>query len=581
MMRGGGRRRGGVSVFHCIDWWRVVFDEAHTLKESSTVQSRAARALLSQQRHVLTGTPVSNLVSELRGLFAFLHCYALADIPALWTNLDSATRTPPSPASLLFPSHALYRIAEVVFRSLSMRHTKDDRFNDRVNLTALPARHDSTSKIHFTPEQRAAYDELHAVVKAKFDDLVRSGEANRQVIVALALLLPLRQLCSGGSIDIGAVRRREQEQKEAREARLAEEQRLAAAAAVRAPDPDDDDGDDSGEDGSNRSYALATTPPFNSLDEECTVCLSEFSLPLQTACGHLYCAACITAIIRVEDDPLCPQCRAQVTKKSLRRPMPRPPTPPPPPLPAPSDPAAPSSSSSSASSSSLAVASDVVLFNSKLDILVLDVLQLQRAEPTSKVLVFSQFSSSLSYLEQQLRRAGITSHRITGDMSMSRRKKILQSFSSSPSFAVFLLSVRTGSVGLTLTAASQVFIVEPSMNWALTEQAIGRVHRLGQKRDVHIRHMIMRESVEERIEKVTRLKREGKAAPAAAAAGADGKEEKKDEGRAAGAGVTQGGEGDEEEDEELEDAEPAPPTMGSMKRDAAAYRLQELETLFS
>lgn len=64
---------------------------------------------------------------------------------------------------------------------------------------------------------------------------------------------------------------------------------------------------------------------------------------------------------------------------------------------------------------------------------------------------------------------------------------------------VFLLSVKTGSVGLNLTRANHVFMLEPCLNPALELQAIGRVHRIGQTKEVFIKYLVMESTVEERM----------------------------------------------------------------------------------
>jgi superfamily II DNA or RNA helicase len=66
--------------------------------------------------------------------------------------------------------------------------------------------------------------------------------------------------------------------------------------------------------------------------------------------------------------------------------------------------------------------------------------------------------------------------------------------------------MRAGAVGINLTQANRVFLMEPSFNPALEAQAIGRVHRLGQKRNVEIVRLVMKDSVETRIQKMLRKK---------------------------------------------------------------------------
>merc|ERR1712098_623603 len=95
---------------------------------------------------------------------------------------------------------------------------------------------------------------------------------------------------------------------------------------------------------------------------------------------------------------------------------------------------------------------------------------------------------------------------LSGNMTMNKRKKQLDEFSSDPEVKVFVLTVRSGAVGLTLTAANHVFMMEPPFNPALYRQAINRVHRLGQKKKVFIHSLIIKYSIEERIWSINQSK---------------------------------------------------------------------------
>lgn len=75
---------------------------------------------------------------------------------------------------------------------------------------------------------------------------------------------------------------------------------------------------------------------------------------------------------------------------------------------------------------------------------------------------------------------------ISGSMTLARRTKEVEAFQKDPPATVFLLSVRSGAVGINLTAASHVFLLEPLLNPALEAQAIGRSWRMGQTREVRL-----------------------------------------------------------------------------------------------
>lgn len=121
---------------------------------------------------------------------------------------------------------------------------------------------------------------------------------------------------------------------------------------------------------------------------------------------------------------------------------------------------------------------------------------------TAKSLVFSQFNSTLQWLQEELPKHGFEFRTLTGSMSMKQRAKALQDFQSDPPTTIFLLSLRAGGVGINLTQANKVYIMEPSFNPALERQAIGRVHRLGQKRNTEVTRLVMKDSVEIRLLKI-------------------------------------------------------------------------------
>ncbi len=82
---------------------------------------------------------------------------------------------------------------------------------------------------------------------------------------------------------------------------------------------------------------------------------------------------------------------------------------------------------------------------------------------------------------------------------MTQRAKALRDFQQDPPTTVFLLSMRSGAVGINLTQANRVFLMEPAMNPALEAQAVGRVYRLGQRKSVQVIRMCIKDSVETRL----------------------------------------------------------------------------------
>jgi non-specific serine/threonine protein kinase len=116
-----------------------------------------------------------------------------------------------------------------------------------------------------------------------------------------------------------------------------------------------------------------------------------------------------------------------------------------------------------------------------------------------KVLIFSQFTGMLQLIKQEFDEAGVTYCYLDGSTSLPNRKKQVAEFQEDKNIKAFLISLKAGGVGLNLTVADYVYIVDPWWNPAAELQAIDRAHRIGQTRKVFAYKMICKDSVEEKI----------------------------------------------------------------------------------
>ena len=114
-----------------------------------------------------------------------------------------------------------------------------------------------------------------------------------------------------------------------------------------------------------------------------------------------------------------------------------------------------------------------------------------------KVLVFSQFVKHLDILKQELESQNIRFAYLDG--TTKDRKKEVDKFQSDEDLRVFLISLKAGGVGLNLTAADYVFMIDPWWNPAVEAQAVDRAHRIGQKNTVFNYKFITKNTVEEKI----------------------------------------------------------------------------------
>lgn len=130
--------------------------------------------------------------------------------------------------------------------------------------------------------------------------------------------------------------------------------------------------------------------------------------------------------------------------------------------------------------------------------------QLQ-AIPGHKALVFSQFTSYLKLIKEALEEAGIKTAYLDG--STRQRDQVVKEFSEGNAQA-FLISLRAGGTGLTLTAADYVFVMDPWWNPAVEEQAIDRAHRIGQERPVNVYRLVAKGTIEEKVSQLQQRKRD-------------------------------------------------------------------------
>ena len=115
-----------------------------------------------------------------------------------------------------------------------------------------------------------------------------------------------------------------------------------------------------------------------------------------------------------------------------------------------------------------------------------------------KLLVFSSFVKHLELIEKFIKKKKIKYTMLTGESL--KREAIVKAFQDNPDCKVFLISLKAGGVGLNLTAADYVFILDPWWNPASESQALNRAHRIGQDKNVFVYRFISENSIEEKIQ---------------------------------------------------------------------------------
>ncbi len=142
--------------------------------------------------------------------------------------------------------------------------------------------------------------------------------------------------------------------------------------------------------------------------------------------------------------------------------------------------------------------------SAKLDMLIPSLAEI--VEEGHKVLVFSQFTSFLAIVKERLDQSGIV-HEYLDGRTRNRAARV-ERFQTDPDCPVFLISLKAGGLGLNLTAAEYVYLLDPWWNPAVEAQAIDRSHRIGQTQHVFAYRLICRNTVEEKILELQQKKRD-------------------------------------------------------------------------
>ncbi|KAG0272728.1 hypothetical protein BGZ95_011495 [Linnemannia exigua] len=467
------RKKKPVGALFKAQYHRVILDEAHIIKNKNTKAALACAALTATYRWCLTGTPVQNSINELYSLIRFLNIRPYCD----WDEFRNKITTPMKKQKQYGP--AMQRV-QALLKAICLRRTKTSLVDGKPILN-LPDRNVEIVHAPFSHDESAFYHALENRIRDRFNAYVKAGTVMKNYSNILVLLLRLRQACCHPHLikDFDKVTDQDAPQGQKAHVELLLDNLLEDIIRRLVSREDD--------------------------IRECPICMDvgEESVIL-SGCGHIYCRACITDFLtrQEEEDRKCPECRRAsnikdfipVTDFNAR--YNKPPS---------DDPKGKGRAGDDAEEDeaieplNIAVPEglDEWISSSKIDRM-LEIVRdvLARRE---KIIVFSQFTSLLNLIEKPLNQEGIKYLKYDGTMSAFDRNEAVHRMTHDPSYGIMLISLKCGSLGLNLTVANHVVIMDPWWNPALENQAIDRVHRIGQRKNVFVHRLCIPDSVEDRI----------------------------------------------------------------------------------
>ncbi|RSL85901.1 DNA repair protein RAD5 [Fusarium oligoseptatum] len=482
--------KNGDKSFHnglfSLKFFRVILDEAHHIKNRSSKTAKACYEISADHRWALTGTPIVNKLEDLFSLVRFLGVEP-------WNNF-SFWRTF---ITVPFETGDFMRaldVVQTVLEPLVLRRTKDMKTPDGKPLVLLPPKQIEIVNVELSETERGVYDYIFNKAKRTFSQNVEAGTVMKAFTTIFAQILRLRQSCCHPIL----VRNRDI---------VADEVEAEAASDAVSGLADDMDleslitsftavTDEASKDNNQVFGAHALEQIRDEAENECPLCFEEpMNDQTVTGCWHSACKKCLLDYIKHETDravmPRCFNCREPLNQRDLFEVVRH------------DDDPDKVSKKPKISLQRVGVNDS----SAKVVALISELRALRREHPKMKSVVFSQFTSFLSLIEPALTRANVKYLRLDGSMAQKARAAVLAEFTEKKGFTVLLLSLRAGGVGLNLTSAGRVFMMDPWWSFAVEAQAIDRVHRMGQESEVQVKRFVVENSVEERMLKVQERKK--------------------------------------------------------------------------
>lgn len=427
-----------------VNWRRVILDEGHIIRNPNTKSALAASNLLAESRWALTGTPIINNLKDLYSLVRYLKMTGgLERLEIFNSVLIRPLNQGQKDAGLLL---------QALMSTICLRRKKEMKFVD----LRLPELNEYIHRIDFLDHEREKYEALQSEAQGllrKYESSTNtaSRNSNRQSQQEtyrhlLEILLRLRQVCNHWQLCGDRVSSLLKELSSSPTVTLTPEICAALQSMLQL---------------SIESH------------EDCPICLESLHGPVITVCAHSFGQSCIERVIETQGK--CPMCRAELTSASdLVQPA-----------------------IEGGESASVAEV-DANSPSSKITAL-LSILQASlKKDPSTKTVVFSQWTSFLDIISRHLNDAKLSHARIDGMMPALARDNAMMALTNDD-VPILLASLSVCSVGLNLVAANQVILADSWWAPAIEDQAVDRVHRLGQAREVTVWRLVMGGSIEERV----------------------------------------------------------------------------------
>ncbi|KAK3369028.1 SNF2 family N-terminal domain-containing protein [Lasiosphaeria ovina] len=488
------KKKRGVYPLEEISWFRIVLDEAHMIREQNTLTFKSVCRLQASRRWAVTGTPIQNKLEDLASLLAFVRLKPFDEKSKFLQYIITPFKN---------ADPEIVPKLRVLIDTITLR-----RLKDKID---LPPRVDEIIRLPFSPDEQRIYDWFAKTAQERVQVLTGQGIGQERIlggktmIHILRSILQLRLICAHGKDLLN-------------DDDLAELQGMTADTAI---DIESDEDEEKPMLQEAKAYEMLYLMQEGNSDT-CFRCNRKLGsnevidleserqeddiMGYMAQCFHVFCPVCIGTLRgeqQAEGRSSCSGC-GEATDSSSCVPLRR--------TRADLEHESRSAKSNKGGTGKIVADERYTGPHTKTRALLEDLLASKQKseqnpdEPPYKSVVFSGWTSHLDLIQIALDNAGITYTRLDGKMTRTARNAAMDSFRDDPSVQVILVSIMAGGLGLNLTTANSVFVMEPQFNPAAEAQAVDRVHRLGQKRPVRTVRYIMQDSFEEKMLKLQEKK---------------------------------------------------------------------------
>lgn len=491
LFREGGNSNEAVmssSGLFSLEFYRIIIDEGHTIRNRSTITSKSVMDLSSKCKWILTGTPIINRLDDLFSMVKFLKLEP-------WCNVSYWKTFVSNPFENKEFKQA-FDVVNSIMRPVLLRRTKQMKNADGEPLVELPPKEVVIKKLKLNKTQEAIYKYFLDIAENSVRTGLARGDLLKKYSTILVHILRLRQICCDvellGTLD-------DNDEDISRNSQVFASNSEIKRLIDNGRNASDEELNDT-EKESIISILQEKYPTIDSLKkQECSICTTEdieVDKMLLPVCGHTFCESCLTEYIDYQKDKdkdaeiKCPLCRSTIARNKLFTPL----------------------YDKTNDTLSIVHYKDVVK-PAKLAALVDNLQQLEDSSSGEQVIVFSQFSSYLDILEKGLREAFPSDkaeiYKFDGRLSLKERSTVLKEFQEKDlsKQKILLLSLKAGGVGLNLTCASYAYMMDPWWSPSMEDQAIDRIHRIGQTNNVKVLRFIIEGSIEEKMLRIQERKR--------------------------------------------------------------------------